>query len=160
MSEYIGAVTSTYEQDALARERENARNDPPSVMMMLGDFEFSINTATFNQLAREASWRWPEQERIGKQDLLQYTGKAARSVKFDGETHAFFRNGTASIDTLYALADKAAPQLLVSGAGDVLGYWVVTEFSDNTPSFLRGGGPRKRTYSMTIKHYADDLSNV
>ena len=35
-----------------------------SVMMMLGDFAFSIDTTAYNQLTREASWRWSEQERI------------------------------------------------------------------------------------------------
>lgn len=28
------------------------------VMMMLGDFAFSIDTTAYNQLTREASWRW------------------------------------------------------------------------------------------------------
>jgi phage protein U len=77
----------------------------------------------------------------------------------DGEAHSQFRNGVAGIDALYDLADKAEPQQLVSSAGDVLGWWVVTEFSDTTPLFLPGGAPRKKTYSITIKHYADDLSN-
>ncbi|MZY81089.1 phage tail protein, partial [Enterobacter hormaechei] len=63
------------------------------VMMMLGDFAFSIDTTAYNQLTREASWRWSEQERIGKQDLLQYTGKPGRTVRLEGESHAFFRNG-------------------------------------------------------------------
>ncbi len=54
------------------------------VMMMLGDFAFSIDTTVYNQLTREASWRWSEQERIGKQDLLQYTGKPGRTVRLEG----------------------------------------------------------------------------
>jgi hypothetical protein len=63
------------------------------VMLMLGDFAFSIDTTAYNQLTREASWRWSEQERIGKQDLLQYTGKPGRTVRLEGESHAFFRKG-------------------------------------------------------------------
>lgn len=151
MVDIIGTITGAYDA------RQPA--DSASIMMMLGNFEFSIDTATYNQLTREARWRWSEQERIGKQDLLQYTGKSARSVKMDGEAHSQFRNGVASIDTLYDLADKAEPQQLVSSAGDVLGWWVITDFTDTTPAFLPGGAPRKKTYSITIKHYADDLSN-
>ena len=151
----IGTITGAYSYNAPnGRQAENAK-----IMMMLGDFEFSIDTAAYNQLTREARWRWQEQERIGKQDLLQYTGKEARSVKLDGEAHAFFRNGVTSIDALYDLADKAQPQQLVSGAGDVLGWWVITDFTDTTPAFLPGGSPRKKTYSITIKHYADDIHN-
>ncbi len=158
----MGILNSLYAwtEDKAAAEAELEReSEPLRVMMMLGDFEFSVDTATYNSLSRDASWRWSDQERIGKQNLLQYTGKSARTVKFSGDTHAFFRNGVASIDALYDLADKAVPQQLVSGAGDVLGWWVITDFSDTTSSFLPGGGARKRSYTMTIKHYADDISH-
>ncbi|HHB1424471.1 TPA: phage tail protein [Serratia odorifera] len=155
MSDIINSVVAGYEQ-GLSDVRTT---DEPRVMLMLGDFEFSIDTATYNQLTREASWRWGEQERIGKADLLQYTGKSARSVKIEGEAHALFRNGVDAINDLYLLADKAEPQQLVSGAGDVLGWWVIMDFNDANTSFLPSGAPRKKTYSMTIKHYADDISN-
>ena len=129
------------------------------VMMMLGDFAFSVDTTAYNQLTREASWRWSEQERIGKQDLLQYTGKSGRTVRLEGQAHAFFRKGVDAVNDLYDLADLAAPQQLVSGGGDVLGWWVVTEFTDTTSRFLPGGGHRNKNWTMTLKHYADDISN-
>ncbi|VEI41206.1 phage tail protein [Citrobacter youngae] len=95
------------------------------VMMMLGNFAFSIDTTAYHQLTREASWRWSEQERIGKQDLLQYTGKPGRTVRLEGQSHAFFRKGVEGVNDLLDLADQAKPQQLVSGEGDVLGWWVV-----------------------------------
>ncbi|WP_240116303.1 phage tail protein [Erwinia endophytica] len=150
----LGEITAS--SDSQSETTENAE---PRVMMMLGDFAFSVDTTAYNQMAREASWRWPDQERIGKQDLLQYTGKAARTVKFDGETHAFFRNGVGAVDDLYDLADQAQPLQLVSGNGDVLGWWVITDFSDTVTKFLPAGGYRNKTWTMTIKHYGDDLSN-
>ncbi|KJL74755.1 tail protein, partial [Enterobacter hormaechei subsp. steigerwaltii] len=88
-------------QSSAARGAQAAR-----VMMMLGDFAFSIDTTAYNQLTREASWRWSEQERIGKQDLLQYTGKPGRTVRLEGESHAFFRKGVDAINDLFDLADQ------------------------------------------------------
>ncbi|MBJ9641579.1 phage tail protein [Citrobacter sp. FDAARGOS_156] len=129
------------------------------VMMMLGNFAFSIDTTAYHQLTREASWRWSEQERIGKQDLIQYTGKPGRTVRLEGQSHAFFRKGVGAVNELFDLADQAKPQQLVSGEGDVLGWWVVTDFSDTTSKFLPGGGHRNKNWTMTLKHYADDLSN-
>ncbi|CAB5564704.1 phage tail protein [Citrobacter sp. wls715] len=129
------------------------------VMMMLGNFAFSIDTTAYHQLTREASWRWSEQERIGKQDLLQYTGKPGRTVRLEGQSHAFFRKGVGAVNELFDLAEQAKPQQLVSGEGDVLGWWVVTDFSDTTSKFLPGGGHRNKNWTMTLKHYADDLSN-
>ncbi len=43
--------------------------------------------------------------------------------------------------------------------GDVLGWWVVTDFTDTTNRFLPGGGHRNKNWTMTLKHYADDISN-
>lgn len=141
-------------QSGAVRGAEQAR-----VMLMLGDFAFSVDTTAYNQLTREASWRWSEQERIGKQDLLQYTGKSGRTVRLEGQAHAFFRNGVDAVNDLYDLANLAAPQQLVSGVGDVLGWWVVTEFADTTSRFLPGGGHRNKNWTLAIKHYADDISN-
>ena len=129
------------------------------VMMMLGNFAFSIDTTAYNQLTREATWRWSEQERIGKQDLLQYTGKPGRTVRLEGQSHAFFRKGVDPVNDLFVLADQAKPQQLVSGEGDVLGWWVVIDFTDTTNRFLPGGGHRNKNWTMTLKHYADDISN-
>lgn len=94
------------------------------VMMMLGNFAFSIDTAAYHQLTREASWRWSEQERIGKQDLLQYIGKPERTVRLEGQSHAFFRKGVEGVNDLFDLAEQAKPQQLVSGEGDVLVHWL------------------------------------
>ncbi|HCR9728304.1 TPA: phage tail protein [Citrobacter koseri] len=155
MSEIIPLIEESGQRQAGAQR--GARQ--ASVMMMLGDFAFSIDTTAYNQLTREASWRWSEQERIGNQDLLQYTGKPGRTVKLEGQAHAFFRKGVDAVNDLFDLADMARPEQLVSGEGDVLGWWVVTDFSDTTNRFLPGGGHRNKNWTMTLKHYADDISN-
>ncbi|EHS1279508.1 TPA: phage tail protein [Escherichia coli] len=155
-----GQVVAVIE-DGAQQQSSNARGAADArIMMMLGDFSFSVDTAAYNQLTREASWNWSEQERIGRQSLLQYTGKPGRTVRIEGESHAFFgKTGTDAVNTLYDIADMAEPQLLVSGEGDVLGWWVVQDFSDSTDRFLPGGGHRNKHWSMTLKHYADNLSD-
>jgi hypothetical protein len=135
-------------------------SDAPRIMLSFGAFEFSIDTAAYKTLTREASWRWAEQQRTGKQDLLQYTGKPGRTAKLEGEAHSSFKNGVAAIDDLYDLADLAEPQLLVTSEGDVMGYWVVKDFTDTTTSLLPGGAARHKTFSVTIQHYGDDLDNL
>jgi len=155
MSEIIPLIESSGQtQASAARGAQEAK-----VMMMLGDFAFSIDTTAYQQLTREAQWRWAEQARIGKQDLLQYVGKSARTVRLEGQSHAFFRNGVDSVNDLFDIGENAAPQQLVSGAGDVLGWWVMVDFSDVTTRFLPGGGQRNKNWTVTLKYYADDLSN-
>lgn len=132
--------------------------DMPRILLSLGDFEFSIDTAAYNSLSRDAEWRWPEQVRYGKQDLLQYTGKAARTVTLDGEVFSSSA-GIEAVAALYALSDRAEPQLLISSDGQVMGYWVVKKFSDSVNLFVPGGGARRKTFTLTIQHYGDDIHN-
>lgn len=147
--------------DALARQRRAAsKTSPARVMMMLGDFAFSIDTTAYHQLSRESAWNWSEQARIGRQSLLQYTGKSGRTVRLEGQSHAFLgKEGVDAVARLYTLAEQTEPLQLVSGEGDILGWWVILDLSESTNRFLPGGGHRNKTWSMTLKHYADDLSN-
>lgn len=132
------------------------------VLMSLGEFEFSIDTAAYNSLKRTMEWRWEPQPLIGKSDLLQYTGKPARTVSLEGEVHAGFRDGKgldALDDLVRMLDDHPAPQLLVSSSGDVLGYFVCTNYSDTTTSFQPGGAAKHKTFTLELKYYGDKLAD-
>lgn len=153
----IGGIYAASDREYVATSQ--AEVSAPRVMLSFGEFEFSLDTVMYNQLSRSASWRWAEQPLIGKGDLLQYTGKAARTVTLTGIEHAAYRNGVGAVDDLYDLADMATPQILVSAAGDVFGYWVATDFSEEITSFTLGGGPRKRSYKLELKYYGEKLSN-
>lgn len=129
------------------------------VMLSFGEFEFSIDTAAYNAMKRTMEWRWDEQQLIGKNDLLQYTGKGARTITLEGMAHAGFRDGVGmdALDTLVQMVDdNPAPHLLVSSTGDVMGYFVATAYSDNTTSFLPGGAPKNKTFTLELKYYGEN----
>ncbi|WP_225521056.1 phage tail protein [Escherichia coli] len=135
----VGSVIALAE-DSLQRDNSYLRGAADArVMLMLGDFAFSVDTTAYNQLTREAGWTWSEQARIGQQSLLQYTGKNGRTVRLEGESHAFLgKSGTEAVNTLYDTANKAEPQLLVSGEGDA-GMVGGGAFSDSTDRFAAVG---------------------
>ena len=131
-------------------------------MLSFGEFEFSIDTAAYNAMKRTMEWRWDEQQLIGKNDLLQYTGKGARAITLEGMVHAGFRDGAGldALDTLVQMVDdNPAPHLLVSSTGDVMGYFVATAYSDNTTSFLPGGAPKNKTFTLELKYYGEKLAD-
>lgn len=130
------------------------------VMMSWRGFKFNIDSAAYNELVRTWQWRWNSQPRIGQSDLLQYTGKAAVKVSLNGEIATTIREvGTKQIDKLAKLGDDAQPGLLVSGLGDVLGYWVMTELSETNSKFMQGGLPRRQSFSLELSFYGDDIQN-
>ena len=51
----------------------NSSGNSP-VLLMLGGFKFSLNTAAFTELQRSTGSKRPAQERMGQYDALQYTG--------------------------------------------------------------------------------------
>lgn len=136
-------------------------------MMTLGDFNFNIDDATYQSLQRTLSWRWVEQPRFGQRDSLQYTGKATPILSFSGEVYTDNTRlaatpgkmvvGMQPVKQLGRIGETQTPQILISGTGEILGYWVVTEFSDTADRFLMAGMPKHQLFTMTIKFYGDNL---
>ncbi|MBF0035915.1 hypothetical protein HAX39_25625, partial [Citrobacter freundii] len=67
--------------------------------------------------------------------------------------------GTGPVRALGKIGDTATPQLLISGVGEILGYWVVTDFTDTADRFLLAGIPKHQQFTMTIKFYGDNIYN-
>jgi len=136
-------------------------------MMTLGTFQFCVDEAAYQSFQRTLSWRWGEQQRFGQMDSLQYVGQAVPSITFSGEVYTDNRRisispeewvvGTRPVRELSELGDTQAPQLLISGIGEILGYWVVTDFSDTADRFLMAGIPKHQQFTMTIKYYGDNI---
>lgn len=147
-SEYDPETGTGVDESALSR-----------VMVHMGDFSFSIDTVAFQSISQEFGWNWMEQPRIGKKDLLQYTGMKANTATFEGLAHALMGKSVESIGELYEIGMNAEPVLMVAGTGAVMGYWVVKSLSATGSSFLPGGIPRQKTFNMTIQFYGFDLSD-
>ncbi|MCL1124169.1 phage tail protein [Shewanella surugensis] len=131
-----------------------------ATMLSLGGFKFSVDTAAYNELTKTYEWRWKSQSRIGQSDLLQYTGKAANKVQLNGVIATTLNNvGTKQIDKLVSMADEVKPNLLVSGTGDVLGYWCITRLNQVDSKFVKGGLPRQQTFNLELVFYGDDIQN-
>jgi phage protein U len=44
------------------------------VMMQLGEYQFGVESAVYEQLRRSTSYRWQGQERIGRRPAQQFAG--------------------------------------------------------------------------------------
>jgi phage protein U len=57
---------------------------PLSVMLSLGSYRFSLSTAAYQALERNAEWRWPQQDVIGRFPVRQWVGPGNRTVTLKG----------------------------------------------------------------------------
>ncbi|WP_251278295.1 phage tail protein, partial [Enterobacter hormaechei] len=57
----------------LSQFKANDSGNAP-VLLMLGGFKFSLNTAVFREIQQSNEYRWQAQDRVGQMAALQYTG--------------------------------------------------------------------------------------
>lgn len=122
-------------------------------MMQLGGFRFGIPTAAYQELRRTTEYKWPAQERLGRHEALQYTGPGADTITLSGVIFPEFRGGTGQIDRLRALASQGTPQILVSGMGEILGWYVVERIEETQGVFAAAGVPRRQDFTLQLRRY-------
>ncbi|NEU33736.1 phage tail protein, partial [bacterium LRH843] len=104
-------------------------------MMRLGSYKFCIYTPAYQELNRTTNYKWGEQAVFGDWDNLQFLGPGEDTQSLTGVVYPEFKGGTGQIDELRALAATGIPQLLISGTGKILGYWVINSITEGQTKF-------------------------
>jgi phage protein U len=123
------------------------------MMMALGAFRFSLETAAYQSLARQHAWAWAEQERVGDAPLMQYTGKAAEQLNLDGVILPHFRGGLGQVALMRLQADLGLPLPLISGMGNFFGLYVITDIAERQEVFRGDGSANRVEFSLILKRY-------
>ena len=117
-------------------------------------FRFSVDTAAWNSLQRETSWRWPQQERVGAGPALQYVGPGEETMTLDGVIFPHYRNaGSNQINSMREQAGLGQPFILTTGTGQALGQWVIESISETQTEHLPGGIPLKQEFSLQLQRF-------
>lgn len=130
------------------------------VMMQLGLLQFSLDTAVYQRLSRSTEYRWARQPRIGTNDAMQFTGYGPETIEFEGVVYPHFKGGLKQVDRMRTQASIGIPLPLVSGAGRVLGLWVVEAISEGQEVFAKRGIPRRQDFTMRIARYDGGLRSI
>lgn len=131
----------------------NSGNAP--VLLMLGGFKFSINTAAFTQMQRSSAWQWPAQARIGQRSALQFIGPGDDTLVLPGVVYSDFRGGSYQLDALRRMAAMGQPLPLLNAHGRVLGNWVIDKIDETASEFHADGTPRKQEFSISLRRFDD-----
>lgn len=139
---------------ALASFRGNNSGNAP-VLLMLGGFKFSLNTAVFQEMRRSTTSRWQAQERIGQYDALQFTGPGDDRISLPGVVYPDFRGGDRQVDDLRALAAQGRPLRLIGPTGEILGAWVIENVEETQSHHKPSGNARKQEFTVSIRKFGD-----
>jgi len=145
--------------------------------MMWGSFIFSLSTLAYQRLTVQEGWNWAAQPRIGETERLQYTGKKAPVIQFEGEIYAalvndslltsalesyglFSSSGMDPVEQLRMQANTHMPYMLVTGTGRVMGYWALTQLSQVMDTFGLNGQHTHQTVSLTLQYYSSTFAGA
>lgn len=127
-----------------------------SNMLALGPYRFSLDTAAYQDLLRTTAYRWPLQQRLGRPPARQFVGVGDDRVTLSGTIYPHYRGGLGQIDEMRASAAAGEPLQLVTGAGRVLGAWVIETVEETQQLFLATGEPRRVAFRLELAAYGDD----
>ncbi len=125
--------------------------------MNLGSYQFEINTAAYQALRRNTSYRWQQQNRLTRQPSQQYIGEGDDQITLNGRIYPQFAGGLGQLDRMRAEAAKATKLSLIDGMGKVYGQFVITKITEMQSNIMYGGKPRRIDFTVALTAYGEDL---
>ncbi|KJK06252.1 phage tail protein [Pseudomonas tussilaginis] len=122
-------------------------------------YYFNLDTAAFDELRRQTSFRWAGQERLTRSSAQQAVGLGDEKISIKGAIFPSFKGGLGQLQALRSIGRQLQPLTLTTGYGEVLGRWCLTSVDEDQSNLLAGGIPRKQGFSLEFVSYGDDLQN-
>jgi phage protein U len=123
-------------------------------------YYFNLDTAVFDDLKRTSAFRWASQERLSRQPAQQAIGMGEEKMTLKGVVYPGFKGGLKQPQTLRSIGARLQPMSLVTGYGEALGTWCLTNIEEGQSAFLQGGIPRKQEFTLEFVRYGDDMQDV
>ena len=92
------------------------------MMLALGMFVFMRQTLPYQNIQREADYRWPSNSRIGKRDAFQFLGVGEEKINLSGVLYPELTGGRL---TMTAVRLMGCTLLIVSGKRAVFSFPMV-----------------------------------
>ena len=127
--------------------------------MALGQFTFGLDTLAFDSLRRQSAWRHPSNARVGARAARQYLGPGEDAITLSGVLAPEFKGTALSLAQLRDMAGTGNAYSLVSGAGDVLGAWVIEGVQETQTLFVREGRARRIEFELQLARVDDGAAD-
>ena len=127
------------------------------MILSLGQFVFSVDTLTFNELQRSRSWSFANNDIAQGRPQYQFTdtGEETISIPFlIYQEHGF--GNRQSVDDLAEMADTGAGYVLIDGSGYIYGVFAIDSIDDNRSFLTINGVPRKVDGTLKLTRVDDN----
>ena len=124
------------------------------MLLSLGDFQFSVDTAVYSELRMKADYPWTTVDRLQNIPQYQAMGKETRVISLAGTVYPSYREaGLQQIEELRKAAAEMKPQYLMAGNGRYLGRWVVKSISQTDNLFFSDGAPQRQDFEIEMERF-------
>ncbi len=127
-----------------------------NVMMALGSYRFSLDTAAYQEFVRTTRYRWQQQARVGRKPAHQFVGLGQDDIELIGVIYPHYKGGLGQLQTMRNEAGKGKALLLVDGLGYIHDEWCILEIEEKQKVFERGGLPLKQEFRLRMTAYGED----
>ncbi|KFA98772.1 phage tail protein [Vibrio sp. ER1A] len=128
------------------------------VMMALGEYRFSIDTAALQTLSETHSWRWADHNVAGQKPKSEFIGADLSTINLQGTIYPHYRGGLGQTDAMKAEGDKGEPLRMVDGLGRDWGNWTIRELQVDRSKLWRQGIALKMDFTIELKEHANEES--
>ncbi|GAA5102144.1 phage tail protein [Bartonella acomydis] len=126
------------------------------MMLALGNFIFSIETAAYQALDMTYNIPWVEQGRLRHKAALQLPAVANAEFSLTGVIYPDFKGGYRQLEYLRQMAHDG-PHILVTGQGKILGKFVILSVKEKQSFFHQNGAPKKQEFTINLREYGEEL---
>lgn len=130
------------------------------MMATLGLFVFVLQSAPYQQLQQDISWRHVTNSRVGLRPATQFLGVDEETITLSGELYPELTGGTLSLMTLQWMADTGKAWPLIEGTGFIYGMFVITSLSRTRTFFSPNGHASKIEFTLTLKRVDSNLKEL
>ena len=123
-------------------------------------YYFNLDTAAFDELRRQTSFRWAGQERLRRSVAQQAVGLGEEKITLKGAIYPHHKGGIKQLNVLRTIGRNLQALKLITGYGEVLGDWCLISIEEEQSHLLAGGIPRKQGFNLEFVNYGNDLQNV
>ena len=120
------------------------------VYLSLGAYRFGLETAAYEEIRRQWSWRWAQQDVLNARPFQQYLGPGRVEMRIDGYVTPHFKGGLRQVDAMVAEADRGEALQAVDSLGYVYGDFVITQVTETRREIGPAGLPLRIDFSLAL----------
>ncbi|CAM5399551.1 hypothetical protein AFEL58S_02013 [Afipia felis] len=126
-----------------------------TVLMALGPFRFSIDSAILQRIERRYPFRHVDQDLVGRAPGSQFLGPGVEHIQLPCLVYPVFLPGAglSQIEAMRKAGESGQPLMLAAGTGRVLGNYTIRSVDDSRDHLLPGGIAQKVDAMIEIARY-------